>query len=410
MSASRWMAAYLVAAVGAGALGGIAVTRYGQQPVAPANSSVPSGQLDTRTRPVSELRKEEMQTIDVVRRASPAVVSIVITKELTTRAPDDFFSDLFNNRFFFSPNVQRPQTATTTASAPKQRLRVGGGSGFLVTSDGYIVTNRHVVDDSEAEYTVVLLDGRQLSGKVLAIDPALDLAILKIDGTGFPFLSFGDSDKAEIGQTVIAIGNALSEFQNTVTKGIVSGVNRRLVAGTRSATEVIEGAIQTDAAINPGNSGGPLIDLQGNVLGVNTAISENAQSLGFALPIDVAKQAVESVKRTGKIVRPWIGVRYTQVDKEVAEREKLSKEYGVFIQPSSSSSSPSVIPGSPADKAGLRVNDHLLELNGQKLDVAHSLASLVSRLAPGDEVELKLIRDGKEQVVRLTLEERKANL
>lgn len=412
MSASRWIAAYLLAAVGAGALGGMAVTRYGQESVTPGTPAPTSGGLlDSSTRSVSELRKEELQTIDAVRRASPAVVSIVITKELTTRPPDDFFSDLFNNRFFFSPNIPRqPQgqgPATTTVPAPKQRLRVGGGSGFLVTSDGYIVTNRHVVDDTEAEYTVVLLDGRQMPGKVLAIDPTLDLAILKIDGTGFPFLSFGDSDKIEIGQTVIAIGNALSEFQNTVTKGIVSGVNRRLVAGTRTATEVIEGAIQTDAAINPGNSGGPLIDLQGNVLGVNTAISENAQSLGFALPINVAKQAVESVKRTGKIVRPWIGVRYVQVDKELAERERLSKDYGVWIQPGRTPADVAIVPGSPAEKAGIKERDHILEFNGQKLDEAHSLASLVSRLAPGDEVEMKLIRDGKDQVIRFKLEERK---
>ena len=405
MSASRWMAAYLLASLGAGALGGAAIMRYGHRPVSESTTpTVVDRLLGTTTSTLSDLRQEELQTIDVVRRASPAVVSIVITKELSTRAPDDFFRDLFNDRFFFAP---QPSTSTQTSpNAPKQRLRVGGGSGFLVAADGYIVTNKHVVDDDEAEYTVVLQDGRQFSGKVLAVDPTLDLAILKIEGTEFPFISLGDSDKLEIGQTVIAIGNALSEFQNTVTKGIVSGVDRRLVAGSRGSTEVIEGAIQTDAAINPGNSGGPLIDLRGEVVGVNTAISENAQSLGFALPINVAKQAVDSVKRTGKIVRPWIGVRYVQIDKELAEKNDLPESYGVWIQPGAASSDVAIIPGSPAAKAGLKEGDVILEVNGQKLDQNHSLSSTVTRFAPGDVIELKISREKKEQVIRVTLEER----
>lgn len=400
MSTPRWLAAYLVASLGAGALGGAAVVRY----ISPSEN-VPFVQSDRasedRSSSVTDLQKEELQTIDVVRRASPAVVSIVITKELSSRSPDDFFNDLFNDRFFTIP--RRP---SAPSDEPTQRLRVGGGSGFLVAADGYIVTNKHVVNDDEAEYTVVLQDGREFSGTVLAIDPTLDLAIMRIEGTDFPFISLGDSDAIEIGQTVIAIGNALSEFQNTVTKGIVSGVNRRLVAGTRSATEVIEGAIQTDAAINPGNSGGPLIDLDGNVIGVNTAISENAQSLGFALPINVAKQAVESVKRTGKIVRPWIGVRYVQIQPDLAKRESLPYSYGARIEGGPRTQDVAVLPGSPAEKAGLKEKDIILEVNGQKLDKNRSLGSVVTRFAPGDELELKIFRDGAEQLIRLTLEVR----
>jgi serine protease Do len=205
---------------------------------------------------------------------------------------------------------------------------------------------------------------------------------------------------------VIAIGNALAEFQNSVTKGVISGVNRRLVAGGGLRTEIIEGALQTDAAINPGNSGGPLLDLQGSVIGMNTAISENAQSLGFALPINVAKQAVESVKRTGKIVRPWIGVRYVQVDKELAKEKGLAQNYGVFVERGRTANEPAIIPGSPAEKAGLRERDVILAINGQKLDDMHSLSAQVTRFAPGDEVMLTLLRDGKERIVRLKLEER----
>lgn len=404
MSTSRWMAAYLLASLGAGALGGAAITRYGYQQ--PGYQTPAPSWLDTvtgTTSTLSELRQEELQTVDVVRRVSPAVVSIVITKELSTRSPDDFFSDLFNDRFFAAPRAP----ASVATSTPRQRLRVGGGSGFLVAADGYIVTNRHVVDDEDAEYTVVLQDGRQLQANVLAVDLTLDLAILKIDGSNFPFLPLGDSDAIQIGQTVIAIGNALSEFENSVTKGIVSGVNRRLVAGTRASAEVIEGAIQTDAAINPGNSGGPLIDLQGRVIGVNTAISENAQSLGFALPINVAKQAVESVKRTGKIVRPWIGVRYVQIDRELAEREHLPQAYGVWIRSGQGASNQAIIPQSPAEKAGLKEGDIILEVDGQKLDQHYSLTSVVMRHAPGETLELKISREGKEHMLRVTLEERK---
>ncbi len=384
------------------------MTRYGQHAATHTEEtpSVVNALFGNATGTLADLRKEELQTIDVVRQASPAVVSIVITKELTARSPDSFFDDLFSDRFVYTPQVPSASSTTSTTELPKQRLRVGGGSGFLVAADGYIVTNKHVVEDKKAEFTVVLQDGREFPGKVLATDPSLDLAIMKIEGANFPYLPLGDSDKIEIGQTVIAIGNALAEFQNTVTKGIISGVDRRLVAGTRASAEVIEGAIQTDAAINPGNSGGPLIDLQGNVIGVNTAISENAQSLGFALPINVAKQAVESVKRTGKIVRPWIGVRYIQIDTDIAAQEKLMQSYGVLVQAGKDPAESAVIPGSPAAKAGLKANDQILEVNGQKLDGNHSLSSLVTRYAPGDKVTLKIVRDKQEQLIDLTLEER----
>ncbi|MBP9762174.1 trypsin-like peptidase domain-containing protein [Patescibacteria group bacterium] len=409
MPVPRWLAAYLLASIAAGALGGAAVLRYGaQRPYAiidPAPSAL-DRLLGNSTTTLSLLRQDELQTIDVVRRASPAVVSIVITKELTERTPDDFFSDLFNDRFFSLPRATSTRVPTTTSDTPPQRLRVGGGSGFLVTDDGYIITNRHVVDDKKAEYSVLLQDGREFAGRVLALDPSLDLAVLKIEGRDFPFVTLGDSDQIQIGQTVIAIGNALAEFQNTVTKGIISGVNRRLVAGSGLRTEIIEGALQTDAAINPGNSGGPLLDLEGNVIGMNTAISEDAQSLGFALPINVAKQAVESVKRTGKIVRPWIGVRYVRVDKDLAKEKGLAQSYGVFIERGRTANEPAIIPGSPAEKAGLKERDVILAINGQKLDEMHSLSAQVTRFAPGDEVELTLLRNGKEQKLRLKLEER----
>ncbi len=407
MPVTRWLVVCVLLSLIGGGIGGAVTTRYVLTSPSKNTSAITSTLANlsgVSTSTVFSLHDEEVQSIDVVRRSSPAVVSIVITKQLSSRSPDDFFNDFLNNRFFSVPS--RPAVPGTAASTT-QRLRVGGGSGFLVAADGYVVTNRHVVEDKNAEYTVVLQDGREFPGKVLALDPSLDLAVVKIDGTNFPFLPLGDSDQIQIGQTVIAIGNALAEFQNTVTKGVISGVNRRLVAGGGLNTEVIEGALQTDAAINPGNSGGPLIDLQGRVIGMNTAISEDAQSLGFALPINLAKQAVESVKRTGKIIRPWIGVRYIDVDQELADQKHLPHAYGVLVQGGLTKADPAVIPDSPADKAGIKADDVILELNGQVLDSTHPLTTLIARYAPGDQVTVKIWRAGQEQMLTLKLEERK---
>jgi serine protease Do len=344
----------------------------------------------------------EEGNVALVKRALPAVVSISIMKEIMVGAapsPDDLFNDFFG--------IPTPPRSIQGTPGEKQKIRVGGGSGFFVTADGMIVTNKHVVNDSSAEFTVITQDGKQYPAKVIARDPVLDLAFLKIDGSNFPALELGDSDRVTIGQPVIAIGNALAEFQNTVTQGIVSGVNRRLVAGGLQQAEVIEEAIQTDAAINPGNSGGPLIDSRGKVIGVNTAISENAQSLGFALPINVVKQALASVQKTGRIVRAWIGVRYVQIDDDLVKRDNLAYQYGALIVRGNTVQDPGVVPNSPAAKAGLAEGDIILEMNGQKLDLQHTLSAVISRYAPGDTLTLKIVHDGKEKEVRLTLEERK---
>lgn len=318
---------------------------------------------------------EDRATVNLVKQSLPGVVSITITRPSTTLFP---------------------------------QILVGGGSGFFVSADGVIVTNKHVVGDADAQFMVLTQDGKKYPAKVMATDPVLDLALMKVEGKDFPFLELGDSDQLAIGQSVIAIGNALAEFQNSVTKGIISGLHRRLVAGNnRNQTEVIEEAIQTDAAINPGNSGGPLINAAGRVIGVNTAISQDGQSLGFALPINAVKRAWESVQKNGRIVRPWIGVRYIQVDDDIATRSYLTYSYGALVLRGDQPGDLAVVPGSPAEKAGLKENDLILEINGQKLDVDHSLSSIISRAAPGDKVTLKIARDGKEMTLTVTLEERK---
>jgi S1-C subfamily serine protease len=352
---------------------------------------------------------EEQSVVSLVKQTSPAVVAINITKEVNTRATRR--PSVFDDPFFAPFFGETPSTTTsTTQSAPKkERIRVGGGSGFFVSKEGLVVTNRHVVEDPQAEYTIVLQDGKTLPAKVLAVDTVLDLGILKVEGTDFPALSLGESDKVEVGQTVVAIGNALAEFKNTVTKGVVSGVNRRLVAGAGDGSELIEEAIQTDAAINPGNSGGPLLDLSGKVIGVNTAVSQNGQSLGFAIPINAVKRAVESVQKSGRIIRPWLGVRYVMIDEEMAKRETLPSSFGALILRGQTLKDLAVTPGSPADKAGLQENDIILEIQGQKLSDERSLASALANYAPGDEIELKIVHKGKETRVKLKLEERKTD-
>lgn len=347
--------------------------------------------------------EEESATIDVVRRASPSVVSIVVRKEVA-RGNVFPFDDFLEFGIPFVPSLPRP----APQGEPGEKQQVGGGSGFIVTSDGYILTNRHVVTDSSADYAVVLSDDRELPAKVLAKDPLNDLAVLKIDaGNGaLPVLELGDSDQIQIGETVIAIGYALSEFRNTVTKGVISGVNRRVVAGDqRGSSEVIQEAIQTDAAINPGNSGGPLLNLRGQVIGVNTAVSREGQLIGFAIPINVAKHAVESVIREGKIIRPWLGVRYLVITERLAKQQKLPVTNGALVVRGATPADLAVVPGSPADKGGVRENDIITEVDGERVDEDHPLANRIARKKPGDRVRLTVLRQGKEKKIEVTLGE-----
>lgn len=336
---------------------------------------------------------EEEQVVRVVKRSLPSVAAIQVTQEVVVRPPTDpFFQDV-------DELLAPPQT---------RRQRVGGGSGFFVSTDGLFVTNRHVVEDTSAQYSVVLQNGERHTATILDVDPVLDLAILRIEGVqNIEPLALGDSEALQVGQTVLAIGNALAEYQNSVTKGIVSGMNRRIIAGgSGSGAELIEEAIQTDAAINPGNSGGPLLNLRGEVIGVNTAVSLNGQSLGFAIPSNAVKRAIESVQKTGKIVRPWLGVRYFMINEESAERDRLPVAYGALISRGSAPRDPAVVVDSPADKAGIKEGDILLEIEGQKLTDERSLATVLGRYFAGDEISIKLLRNGQEQTVRVKLDQR----
>jgi len=340
---------------------------------------------------------------NAVLQANPAVVAITISKSVpkytTSYQNVNPFQDFPGNPF---GNFQF-QVPTQTPDGTTEEQQIGSGSGFLVTSDGLIVTNRHVVDDTSATYAVVLSSGKKYPATVLARDSVLDVAIVKISAAGLPYLTLGNSSALKLGQSVIAIGNALGQFQNTVSVGVVSGLSRSITAGDGSSSESLDHVIQTDAAINPGNSGGPLLDLAGHVIGVDTAIVEGSQNIGFALPIDTIKTVIDSVRTTGKIVRPYLGVRYQEVTADMKAANNLSVDYGDIVKAGQSKSELAVIPGSPADKAGILENDIILQADGVKLDGDHDLAQIIRAKKVGDTVALQVLSKGVEKTVTVTL-------
>jgi len=331
--------------------------------------------LDINTTKTEKLVLEESSAItDAVKKVSPAVVSITSKQNV-----QDFFGRVFQEE-------------------------TGGGTGFIITSDGLIATNKHVVSDEGAEYTVFTADGKEYKAKVQALDSLNDFAVIKIEATGLPVVDLGNSDDLAVGQWAIAIGNALGEFQNTVTVGVISATNRKVTASGGGQSEQLEGLIQTDAAVNPGNSGGPLTNLKGQVIGINTAVAGGAESIGFAIPINVVKKAIDSIKKTGKIERPMIGVRYVQITKEIAKANNLPVDHGAWVLKGNNISDVAVVPGSPADKAGIVENDIIVKINNEEITEEKSLSSILQHYNVGDEVELTISRKGSDIKVKLKLE------
>jgi len=241
--------------------------------------------------------------------------------------------------------------------------------------------------------------------KVLARDSLNDIAVIKIEANDLKYLEFGNSDNLKAGQTAIAIGNPLMEFDNSVSVGVISGLSRSIVAGDRMAgeSEQLEGVIQTDAAINPGNSGGPLLNIKGEVVGVNVAIA-NGNNLAFSIPANFVKKIFDSVKETGKIIRPYLGIRYITVTEELKDKNKLSVDYGILVTRGEKVEDLAVIPASPADKVGLVENDIVLEIDGKKIDNELSFARIISEKNVGDQIKLKVLHKGKEKNVTVKLE------
>lgn len=330
--------------------------------------------------------KNESQLIsDIAKVVGPSVVSVDVT---SAAQQTDFFGR--------SRSIER-QSA---------------GTGIILSEDGYIVTNRHVIDAATTDVSVTLSDGTELDdvevvGRTASSD-TLDIAFLKVKDTKGKKLTaakLGDSSKVQVGDKVIAIGNALGQFQNTVTSGIISGYGRNLEASDAngSESESLQNLFQTDTAINEGNSGGPLVDISGEVIGINTAIAAgSAENIGFAIPINDVQGLIKSVLRSGKLERPYLGVRYVTLTDQYAYEYNLDIKRGAYLAPSEGASA--IITGSPAEKAGLKEKDIITKVDGTAIDERNSLVSLVSRKAVGEQVELTVVRDGKEQTIKVTLE------
>jgi S1-C subfamily serine protease len=357
-----FVVAALIAGMLSGMLGAVAMFNLLAPSPAGANSSAP-GTL------ASSLRVDETSAVTgAVQKTSPAVVVIQTSVE---------------NGF--------------------GRSGTGIGSGMIYDANGWILTNKHVIDGA-SQIQVRLADSRTFTGSVYGTDPLTDLAIVKIDATGLPTVQIGTSDGLVIGQLAIAIGDPLGTFENTVTTGVVSGLGRQIQAGdsTGLSGEQLNNLILTDAAINPGNSGGPLLNSAGQVIGVNTAVAGSAQGIGFAIPIDVAKPIMQQALDGKQLTRPWIGVYYQPVTKQLAVDRKLSVDQGALVDASADVGDP-VVAGGPADKAGLKAGDVIVAVDGAKVDATHDLSTRILPHSPGDEITLTIVRDGSQQMLRVTL-------
>ena len=354
------------------------------------NINLPPSQIISSSSYSPQTTQEEA-VINTVNQASPAVVSVIISKDLPVL--EQYWQE-------FGP-FQIPQYRQKGT----EKQEIGGGTGFLFSSDGLILTNKHVTEDTEADYTVLTNDGKRFPAKVLARDPVQDLAILKIEGSNFPVVKLGDSSNLQIGQTVITIGNALGEFRNTVSEGVISGLGRQVTAGSGTSVETLYDIIQTDAAINPGNSGGPLLNLRGEVVGINTAMASGAENIGFAIPINQAKKDIEQMKSSGKIVYPFLGVCWTSINEQVQKDLDLPVSEGALIK-SGTGCTAAISSGSPAEKAGLKEGDIILEFNGEKITASNPLAELIQKYNPGDKITLRILRAGQEKNIEVMLGER----
>jgi S1-C subfamily serine protease len=362
------VAASLLSAVLAagGTYGVLRATGSLDQPAPVAGT--PTGQATSLTTPVTI--DESSAIVDVAAKVSPAVVRIFSTANANLNDPNSIPSE-------------------------------GVGSGIIYGPNGWILTNRHVVAGSD-KLVVQLKDGREFEGTIYGIDTLTDLAIVRVQATGLPTASLGDSSKLKVGQTTIAIGSPLGTYSSTVTSGILSATGRSIDVDGGT----INNLLQTDTAINPGNSGGPLLDAGGNVIGINTAIAANANGIGFAIPINIARPIMEQAVAGQKLVRPYIGIRYEMLTDKRAKELSLSVTDGAYVAggpDTSGVNQPGVVPNEPADKAGIKDGDVVVAIEGQPIDTEHPLDSVLTQFAPGKTVTLSIVRDGQKVDVQVTL-------
>jgi S1-C subfamily serine protease len=346
-------------------------------PTTASNGTIPDASALIPTAPPLPVANSEV--IEAAQKVSPAVVTITVQ----TGEPTD----------------------------PDAVPETGVGSGLIYDSNGFILTNRHVVSDA-TQVTVELNDGRSVPGSVYGVDTLTDLAIVKIDASDLPAAPIGDSATLEPGETAIVIGSPLGTFTNSVTSGVVSALGRSLVVTdpVSSQQRRLRNLIQTDAAINPGNSGGPLINSAGDVVGVSTAYAQGAQGIFFAIPINIAKPIMSQAVAGEQLSRPWLGIVYQAVDRNVADENKLPVDYGAWISPSTASGDPAIVPGSPAEKAGLQAGDIITSIDGHRIDAGAGLDDVLSLFKPEDTLTLQVLRNGETISVPITLGTRPADL
>jgi len=338
--------------------------------------------------------------VDIAKKVCPAVITVIVSKDLPKA--EGFYSFPFGGREYIMPKLEKGQKSKV------QKTQIGGGSGFIVSKDGYVLTSNHVVSDTTADYTVILDPKHKYPAKVLSRNPINDTAILKIeDHKEFPYIEMADSNEIELGEEVVAVGNALGEFTDTLSAGIVSGLSRFITAfgGIEHQMQNLRGLIQTDAAINPGNSGGPLVNMNGKVIGINTAMIMGAENIGFAIPINYAKKDLDEVKEYGKIIMPFLGVKYVLISKELAEANKLPVNDGALVV-REQLGEPPVIVGSAAERAGIKEWDIILSCNGEKITAKNPLANMLAKCKIGSKTELEVLRDGKKLTLDVVLEEK----
>lgn len=346
------------------------------------------------------MTKEDKKIAKIIAEVMPAVVSITINKTM-----DEVKREIEN---LSEGKDLGPVEIPPEKIDSEGMVEVGGGSGFIADPIGIILTNRHVINEPNAAYKVITNDGVEYKAELIAQDSLNDIAMLKVGPyRSLPYLKLGDSKKARLGETVLTFGNALGIFKNTVSKGIISGLARAVSAKAdpSSAPEELHGLIQTDAAINPGNSGGPLINIEGEVIGINAAVVADAQNISFAIPINSAKKDLIDYKKYGRIKTPYLGLRYVAVNRTIKDEFNLSVDYGAYVT-GENNIAPAVVPGGPAEKASIRKGDVLLEWNGEKITTDKSVVSFLNDSNAGDVVKLKLLRGGKIFETALTLEER----
>ncbi len=343
-----------------------------------------------------ELKGQAAVISNIAKNVGQSVVSVDVTSQAADTQPADPFSTLFGGG----------------SGGSGSQTQQDAGTGMILTKDGLIMTNRHVVPDGTTSVSVTLSDGTVYDDvKVIgrtADTSSLDVAFLQIQDTKGKTLTpvnLGDSSKVSVGDQVVAIGNALGQFQNTVTSGIISGYGRSLQASASdgSSSENLDDLFQTDAAINEGNSGGPLVNLDGDVIGMNTALASDSQSIGFAIPINDLSGLIQGVESTGKLQVPYLGVIYVPITSDVKQEYNLSVDNGAYIPTSDQAGEDTVVSGSPADQAGVQQGDVITQIDGTGINQSTSLTSLLDKHKVGDKVSLTIVRGGKTQTIDVTL-------